>query len=142
MVSTDASLLQAGQPQLSQTFLTEEIFHPSNHLHSSPLDSLQQVHVIPMLRTSEWDSVFQVGSRENEGEELPPQTCWPPLLLVQPRRRLTFWTAKAHCQLRSTLSCTRTHKSFSAGLFSILQPVLNLICIRSIRCPLLNEKLA
>lgn len=53
------------------------------------------------------------------------------------------------CWLKSTLSCTRTHKSFSAELFSIFQCVklLNLICIRSIRCPLgmsycLTEKLA
>lgn len=77
--------------------LFSEIFRPSNHLHGSPPDSLKQVLIIPVLRTSELDSVFQVQFPRNEREESPPQTCWPPLLLMQPRIWLTFWTANAHC---------------------------------------------
>lgn len=32
--------LHTEQPQLSQPFLTGEIFHPSDHVHGTPLDPL------------------------------------------------------------------------------------------------------
>jgi len=44
-LSLEPSLLQAAQPQLSQSVITGEEFHPSDHFCSRPLDKLQQVHV-------------------------------------------------------------------------------------------------
>ncbi|XP_074433859.1 TBC1 domain family member 31 isoform X2 [Larus michahellis] len=48
--SLEPSLLQAEQPQLSQPVLTAEVLQPSDHLCGPPLDPLQQVHVLPVLR--------------------------------------------------------------------------------------------
>ncbi|KAK4818441.1 hypothetical protein QYF61_013128 [Mycteria americana] len=44
-VSLEPSLLQAEQPQLSQTFFIGEVLQPSDHFRGPPLDLLQQVHV-------------------------------------------------------------------------------------------------
>lgn len=49
----EPSLLQAGQPQLSQHALVREVFHPLSHFCGPPLDELQQVHVTPVLRISD-----------------------------------------------------------------------------------------
>ncbi|GAB0207437.1 hypothetical protein GRJ2_003209300 [Grus japonensis] len=37
-----------------------EVFQPSDHLHGPPLDSLQQLHVSPVLRPPELDAVLQL----------------------------------------------------------------------------------
>jgi len=50
-VSPEPSLLQAEQPQVSQSFLTGEVFHHSEHICGPPLDPIQQVHVFPVLNT-------------------------------------------------------------------------------------------
>lgn len=55
------SLLQAAQLQLSRPFLTGEELHPPEHLHSPPLDLLQQAHV---LKVPELDTVLQVRSHQ------------------------------------------------------------------------------
>ncbi|KAK4827277.1 hypothetical protein QYF61_016423 [Mycteria americana] len=51
--------LQAEQPQLSQPVLIGEVFHPSDHFRGLPLDPLQQLHVLFVLRTPELDAVLQ-----------------------------------------------------------------------------------
>ncbi|KAK4812205.1 hypothetical protein QYF61_009097 [Mycteria americana] len=71
-----------------------EVLQPSDHLHSPPLDLLQQVHVL-MLGAPELDAV------------------------LQPRIRLAFWAADAHCWVMLSFSSTSTPKSFSLGLLSI-----------------------
>ncbi|KAK4831893.1 LOW QUALITY PROTEIN: hypothetical protein QYF61_020040 [Mycteria americana] len=58
-VSPQPSLLQAEQPQLSQPVLIGEVLHPSDHFHGPPLDSLQQLHVLLVLRTPELDAGLQ-----------------------------------------------------------------------------------
>jgi len=63
MVSLEPSLLQAEQPQLSQPFLVGDVFQPSDHLCSPPLDLLQQVHV---LDTPELDAVCQESRVEGD----------------------------------------------------------------------------
>ncbi|KAK4825808.1 hypothetical protein QYF61_002413 [Mycteria americana] len=58
-VSLQPSLLQAEQPQLSQPVFTAQVLQPSDHFCGPPLDSLQQVHVFPVLRAPELDAVLQ-----------------------------------------------------------------------------------
>ncbi|KAK4830027.1 LOW QUALITY PROTEIN: hypothetical protein QYF61_008365 [Mycteria americana] len=65
-VSLEPSLLQAEQAQLSQPFLTGEMFQPSDHFCDPPLDLLQQVHVFPVLRAPELDAVLQMGSHQTQ----------------------------------------------------------------------------
>ncbi|KAK4825848.1 hypothetical protein QYF61_003099 [Mycteria americana] len=52
-------ILKAKPPQLSQPVLTGEVFCTSNHFCGPPLDLLQQLHVFPVLRTPELDTVLQ-----------------------------------------------------------------------------------
>ncbi|KAK4822933.1 hypothetical protein QYF61_023433 [Mycteria americana] len=61
---------KAEQPQLSQPqpFLTGEVFHPSDHFCGPPLDPLQQLHVLLVLRAPELDAVLQVGSHQSRAE--------------------------------------------------------------------------
>ncbi|KAK4818015.1 hypothetical protein QYF61_004128 [Mycteria americana] len=58
----------AEQPQLSQPVLIGEVFHPSHHFRGPPLDLLQQLHVLVVLRTPELDAVLQVGSHQSRAE--------------------------------------------------------------------------
>ena len=51
-VTSEPSLLQAEQPQLSQPVLIGEEIHPLYHFCGTPLHVLQQVHISPVLRTS------------------------------------------------------------------------------------------
>ena len=44
-VSSEPSLLQTEEPQLSQLFLTGEVLQPSDLLHCPPLDLLQKLYV-------------------------------------------------------------------------------------------------
>lgn len=44
--SKELSLLQAEQFQLSHPVFTGEVFHPSGRLPGTPVDLLQQVHVL------------------------------------------------------------------------------------------------
>jgi len=67
-VSPEPSLLQAEQPQLSQPVLTGEVFHPPDHFCGTPLDPLQQPHVLTVLRAPELDAGLQVGSHQSQAE--------------------------------------------------------------------------
>ncbi|KAK4831174.1 LOW QUALITY PROTEIN: hypothetical protein QYF61_015644 [Mycteria americana] len=67
-VSLEPSLLQAEQPQLSQPVLVGEVLQPSDHFHGPPLDPLQQLHVFPLLRAPELDTVLQMSSHQSRGE--------------------------------------------------------------------------
>lgn len=42
----------------------EEVFQPSDHIHGPPLDFLQWVHTLFMLRALELDAVLQVVSHK------------------------------------------------------------------------------
>ncbi|KAK4812466.1 LOW QUALITY PROTEIN: hypothetical protein QYF61_026459 [Mycteria americana] len=74
-VSPQPSLLQAEQPQLSQPVLVGEVLQPSHHFRGPPLDPLQQLHVLLVLRDPELDTVLQVGSHQSrvEGQDRLPQ---------------------------------------------------------------------
>ena len=74
-VFLEPSLLQAEQSQVSQPFLTAEVFQPSDHLCGTPLGPLQQVHVFLVLRPPELDTALQVGSHQRrvEGQNHLPQ---------------------------------------------------------------------
>ncbi|KAK4828585.1 hypothetical protein QYF61_027675 [Mycteria americana] len=60
-------------PSLEQE--KREVFHTSDHFCGPPLDLLQQVHVLPVLRTPELDTVLQVGSHQSgvEGQNPLPR---------------------------------------------------------------------
>jgi len=68
----------------------------------------------------ELDAGFQVRSHQGrvEGQNPLPHPAGHPFLM-QPRTRLAFWAASAHCQITSSFSSIRTPKSFSTGLLSI-----------------------
>ncbi|KAK4816919.1 hypothetical protein QYF61_024929 [Mycteria americana] len=53
-------LINAEQPQLSQPVLAGEVLQPSHHFRGPPLDPLQQLHVLLVLRAPELDAVLQV----------------------------------------------------------------------------------
>ncbi|KAJ7402057.1 hypothetical protein BTVI_89897 [Pitangus sulphuratus] len=44
---------------LSGASITREVFHPSNRLGGPPLDSIQHVHVLPVLVTPKPDALLQ-----------------------------------------------------------------------------------
>jgi len=67
-VSPQLALLQAEQPQLSQPFHIAEVLQPSDHLCGPPLNLLQQLHVLLVLRAPELDAVLQVGSHQSRAE--------------------------------------------------------------------------
>ncbi|KAK4833105.1 LOW QUALITY PROTEIN: hypothetical protein QYF61_027771 [Mycteria americana] len=74
-VSLEPSLLQAEQPQLSQPVPRGEVLQPSDHFLGPPLDPLQQLHVLLVLRAPELDAVLQVRSHQSrvEGQNHLPQ---------------------------------------------------------------------
>ena len=49
--------------------------------------------------------------------------------LMQPRARLAFWAANAHCWLTLSFSPTSTPKSFSSGLLSSRSPPSLCLCL-------------
>lgn len=63
LVRFPQSLLQAGQSELSQPFLTGEVLQTLDHLSGLPLDSFQYVHAFDLLRSAKLDSVL-------------PHQCW------------------------------------------------------------------
>ena len=79
------SLVQDEQPQLSQTDLVGEVFHPWDHFCGPPLDVLQQVCVSPVLRTPQLDAVFQVRSHQRRIMSLD---LLDTLILMQPKIQL------------------------------------------------------
>ena len=56
--SLEPSLLQAEQPELSQSVCVEEVFHPLDHFCVPTMDMLQQVHLSRILRTPYLDRVL------------------------------------------------------------------------------------
>jgi len=75
-VSLEPSLLQAEQPQLSQPFLRGEVLQPLDNFYSPPLDPLQQLHVLLVLRAPELNALLQVGSHQS-GVEWQNHFPWP-----------------------------------------------------------------
>ena len=67
-VSSELSLLQAEEPQISQPVLTGEVLQTSDHLCGPPLDLLQQLCVLLVLEALELDAVLQVESHESRVE--------------------------------------------------------------------------
>ncbi|KAK4818851.1 LOW QUALITY PROTEIN: hypothetical protein QYF61_020070 [Mycteria americana] len=60
--------VRAKQPQLSQPVLVGEALQPSDHFCGPPLDPLQQLHVLLVLRAPELDAVLQVRSHQSRVE--------------------------------------------------------------------------
>ena len=71
-VSPQSSLLHAEEPQFSQLFLIGEVLQPSDQLCGPPLDPLQQLHVLLVLRAPELDVGLQVGSHQSRAERQNP----------------------------------------------------------------------
>ena len=58
-VSSEPSVLQAEEPQLSQPVFVGEVVQPSDHLCGPPLDLMQQLGVLLVLGDLELDAVLQ-----------------------------------------------------------------------------------
>jgi len=58
------SLLQPDQPQLSQPIFIRKVFHSEDHFCGPSLDTLQQVHVSPVLSTLHLATVLQGRSHQ------------------------------------------------------------------------------
>ena len=67
-IRSPQSLLLAEQAQLFHPFCTGEVFHPSDHFCSPPLDLLQQVLVFLVLKTPELHPVSKWGLTRAEGQ--------------------------------------------------------------------------
>ncbi|KAK4815138.1 hypothetical protein QYF61_017579 [Mycteria americana] len=59
---------EAEQPQLTQPVLVGEVLQPSDHFHVPPLDPLQQLYVLLVLRAPELDAVPQEKSHQSRAE--------------------------------------------------------------------------
>lgn len=68
-VSLQHCLIQAEKFQLSVCLLHRGTPAP-DHLHDPPLDSLQHVHILPVLMAPELDPLLQVGSHLERGLNL------------------------------------------------------------------------
>ena len=79
----------------SQPVLIGEVFHPLDHLHGHSLDTLQQVHVSPVLRTPHLDAALQVRHHSTEGQDQLPALL-AVLLWVQPKIQLALRVVRAH----------------------------------------------
>ncbi|KAK4832298.1 LOW QUALITY PROTEIN: hypothetical protein QYF61_021697 [Mycteria americana] len=92
----------AEQPQLSQPVLIGEVLQPSDYFHGPPLDLLQQLHVLLVLRAPELDAV------------------------LQPRIWLAFWAVSTHCWLMFSISSSVPQVLFHRATLDhiIPQPVL------------------
>ncbi|KAJ7413899.1 hypothetical protein BTVI_42146 [Pitangus sulphuratus] len=64
-----SSLSKAEQAQLPQPFLVGEMFQSLHHVHSPPVDLLQDLHVSVVLRSPELDTALQLppGAWRKEG---------------------------------------------------------------------------
>jgi len=105
-VSTEPSLLQAEQPQLSQPFPLGEVLQPSHHFCGPPLDLPQQV--LSCAGGSRAGCRTPVGVSQEWSREAgsPCLDLLAMLLLVQTRTQLAFWAASAHWWLMSSFSPT------------------------------------
>lgn len=95
------------------------VFQPTEHLCGIPLESLQQAHVLLVLRAPDLVAVPQVGFHKSRGETVTSLTwLMVTLLLMWPRTLFPFWVPRAHCWLMPRFSFTSTLESFSAELLS------------------------
>jgi len=119
-VSPEPSLLQAEQPQLSQSFLTTEVFQPSNHFRGLlwPHSNRSISFVCWGLQSWTQGSWWALTRAEQRGR-VPSLDLLATMLLMQPRVWLAFWAASAHCRVMLSFSSTSTPKSFSSGLLSV-----------------------
>ena len=59
-----------------------------HHLSGPPLELIQQLHILPVLRARGLEAVLQMGPHEGRVENNPPPfPCWPPL----------FWCSPEYC---------------------------------------------
>lgn len=89
------SLLQAEKAQLTQSVFVGEVFQPSDHLRGSPLDLLQQLHILcwgpqTWMQHTKWD----LTRAEQTGAVTSLAVLTIPLLM-QPRILLVFQAADA-----------------------------------------------
>ena len=151
-VSPQPSLLQAEQPKLSQPFLIEEVFQPSDHFHGPPLDLLKQVHVFPVLRAPELDAGCQVGSHQRGGEGQKGDTvgllgCEHILLgrveflINQDPQVLLLWAVLNPFILQSTLMLRITLGQVQNLALDLVEPHANILQPReSPKLPLCRQR--
>ena len=94
-----------------------------------PRHLLQELHIFFVLQAPELNKVLKVRSHESRGEgynHLP----WPAatLLVIQPRIKLAFWVASAHCHLMQSFSSNNSPKIPSPQSCSQFIPCPASIC--------------
>lgn len=101
------------------------MLYPSNQLGVPPLDSLQQVHVHPVLGPQSWIQCYRWGLiRAEQRGRIPSLTLLPTMLWMQPRTGLAFWAASVHCWIMSILSPTSTHQVLGRAALDLCIPSL------------------
>lgn len=108
-ISLEFPLLQPEQPQLSHLVLTGEVLQIPDHFCGSSLDSLQQVHVFPMLRTPELNAVLQVGQN--------PHPC--------PASHTAPDAAQDAVGILGCKQCTKEAENLNTGLLAVTLPFYN-----------------
>lgn len=124
-------LLQVEQPHLSQPVFRGEVLQPSHDLNGPPVDVLQQLHVLLVLRTPRagCGTPSAVSWEWSRWVKSPPSTCWP-LFFMQPKVHLAFWALSEHCWVMLSFLSANTPslylrtalKPFSAQSIFALDP--------------------
>lgn len=96
-VSLEPSLLQAKQPQLSQSIFVEELFQPSDHLYSPPLGLLSRSVSFLSWGTQSHMQHYRWSLMRAEWKgRITFLNLLATVLWMQP---MIWWAASAHCQL-------------------------------------------
>jgi len=103
------------QSQLSQPFLTGEMPQSLHHLCGPSLDSLQYVHVSPVLGSHSTPPM--ASPVLSQKRRITPIDLLVTLFLMQPRKPLAAFEAQAHCWLMFNLVSTRTPGPFLQSYF-------------------------
>lgn len=105
----------------SQCVLVRKIFHPLEHFCGPPLNALQQVHLSAVHEDFPSRHVTPgEASQHRQRGRITSLVLLAMLLLMRPRRLLTFWAVRACCWLISCLLSTSILKSYSSRLCCIL----------------------
>ena len=115
-----SAFFQDKQDRFLQPAFIGEVLQPLDHPCNLSLGPLQELHIFPVLRAPDLDTVVQMEPHKGRIEgAVTSLTLLATPLLMETRIPLALLAANAHCWLMLSFLLTRTPKSFSAGLLSV-----------------------